>query len=334
MSVGIALLGAGRIGQVHARAVAANPNAKLVGVADAVESAAQSIADSTQCRVDTADRLIGSSEVQAVIIATPTDTHADLIEQCVLAGKAVFCEKPIDLDTSRVRDCLRVVEQHAGRLMVGFNRRFDSQFMALQSAIAKGSVGEVEQLIITSRDPAPPPLEYIQRSGGIFRDMMIHDFDMARFLLGEEPVSVSAFGSCLVDKELQGIDFDTATAVLITASGKQCVITNSRRASYGYDQRAEVHGSSGMAAIDNPKLDLLTSANANGYLQGPLHDFFMTRYAEAYARELESFVRWMAGEAVSVPTGVDGLASLLLADAAAESARSGQSVAIEREPNP
>lgn len=329
MTYGIALLGAGRIGQVHARAVTANSRATLVGVADAMAPAADALAREHNCTVNSADHWIQSDDVHGVIIATPTDTHADLIEQCVLAGKAVFCEKPIDLDSKRVRSCLDVVEANKGLLMVGFNRRFDAQFMALQQAIAKGDVGQVEQVVITSRDPSPPPVEYIKRSGGIFRDMMIHDFDMARFLLGEEPVAVSATGSCLVDASLEGVDYDTATATLTTASGKQCVITNSRRATYGYDQRAEVHGSAGMAAIDNPKLDLLTRGDAQGYSTGPLHDFFMTRYTEAYARELDCFVDWLGGESVDVPTGVDGLASLLLADAAAESALTGNRVSVK-----
>ena len=329
MSYGIALLGAGRIGQVHARAVSTNRRATLVGVADAMDAAATALASEHNCAVNTAEHWIQSDAVDGVIIATPTDTHADLIEQCVKAGKAVFCEKPIDLDAERVRSCLAVVEAHQGRLMVGFNRRFDAHFMALKAAIANGKVGQVEQVVITSRDPSPPPVDYIKRSGGIFRDMMIHDFDMARFLLGEEPVSVSASGACLVDPALEGLDFDTATATLTTASGQQCVITNSRRASYGYDQRAEVHGSAGMAAIDNPKMDLLTSADGDGYKSGPLHDFFMTRYTEAYARELDCFVNWLAGEAVDVPTGADGLASLLLADAAEESAASGCRVTVK-----
>jgi len=329
MSYGIALLGSGRIGQVHARAVSANARASLVGVADAMEAAAQALASEHNCTVNSSDHWINSADVHGVIIATPTDTHADLIEQCVRAGKAVFCEKPIDLDAARVRECLTVVDENDGRLMVGFNRRFDSHFMALQSKVASGDIGQVEQVVITSRDPAPPPVEYIKRSGGIFRDMMIHDFDMARFLLGEEPISVSATGSCLVDASLQGLDYDTATATLTTASGKQCVITNSRRATYGYDQRAEVHGSTGMASIDNPKLDLLSTANADGYNSGPLHDFFMTRYTDAYARELDSFINWLAGESVNVPTGADGLASLLLADAAVESAITGQRVSVK-----
>ncbi len=328
MTYRIALLGAGRIGQVHAQAVNSNEHATLLGVSDAMPEAQQALADKYSCRTGSSAQFIAADDVDAVIIATPTDTHAELIEQCVLAGKAVFCEKPIDLDAERVRACLAVVDANNGRLMVGFNRRFDAQFMALQQTIVKGSVGQVEQVIITSRDPSPPPVDYIKRSGGIFRDMMIHDFDMARFLLGEEPVAVSATGSCLVDKALEGLDYDTATATLTTASGKQCVITNSRRATYGYDQRAEVHGSAGMAAIDNPKLDLLTRGDAQGYSTGPLHDFFMTRYTEAYAHELASFISWARGESVTVPTGVDGLASLLLADAAEQSARSGQTVAV------
>ncbi|HEV2900823.1 MAG TPA: Gfo/Idh/MocA family oxidoreductase, partial [Pseudaminobacter sp.] len=195
MTLGFALLGAGRIGKVHAKAVGSNPQARLVAVADAFEKAASDLATAYGAEVRSIDEIEESPDIDAVVICTPTDTHADLIERFAAAGKAVFCEKPIDLDVKRVKECLAVVEKTGATLMVGFNRRFDPHFMAVRKAIDDGAIGKVEMVTITSRDPGPPPYDYITRSGGIFRDMTIHDFDMARFLLGEEPVSVSAHAS-------------------------------------------------------------------------------------------------------------------------------------------
>ena len=192
MSVRFGLLGAGRIGKVHARAVGGNPDAKLVAVADALPKAAKDIAAAYGAEVRTIDGIARAKDIEAVVICTPTDTHSDLIEKFARAGKAIFCEKPIDLSVARVRKCLDVVAETKATLMVGFNRRFDPHFMAVKDAVASGTVGKVEQVQITSRDPSPPPYDYIDRSGGIFRDMTIHDFDMARFLLGAEPVAVSA----------------------------------------------------------------------------------------------------------------------------------------------
>ncbi len=328
MTSRFAVLGAGRIGQVHARAVAASEVAELVAVADAMPAAARALSERYGCRVGEVADLIRADDVDAVIICTPTDTHADLIEDAARAGKAIFCEKPIDLDADRVRACLGVVAETGARLMVGFNRRFDPHFASLKAAIAAGEIGEVEQVVITSRDPAAPPLDYIRRSGGIFRDMMIHDLDIARWMLGEEPIAVSAFGSVLTDPAIEGEDYDTASATLLTASGKQCVITNSRRAVYGYDQRVEVHGSEGMLRISNPRNTLVEQAGASGYRREPLQDFFMTRYVEAYAAELSQFVAWVAGEGGTVPTGEDGLRALLLADAATTSAQTRTTQAV------
>jgi myo-inositol 2-dehydrogenase/D-chiro-inositol 1-dehydrogenase len=234
----IGLLGAGRIGKVHAAAIAGTPGAQLVAVADALPDAATSLASAYGARVGSIDEIIGDDSVDAVFITTPTDVHSDLIEQAAVAGKAIFCEKPIDLSVERVRQCLGVVAGHDARLMVGFNRRFDPNFRAARARIDAGDIGEVEMVSITSRDPGPPPLEYMARSGGLFRDMTIHDFDMARLLLGEEPVSVSAVGSVLVDPAIGGVpDIDSAAVTLVTASGRIAQISNSRRASYGYDQR-------------------------------------------------------------------------------------------------
>jgi myo-inositol 2-dehydrogenase/D-chiro-inositol 1-dehydrogenase len=329
MTIRFGLLGAGRIGKVHARAIASNRSARLVAVADALEQAARDLASNYGCEVRTIDEIEKASDVDAVVICTPTDTHADLIERFARAGKAVFCEKPIHLDAKRVEDCLRAVEETGATLMVGFNRRFDPHFAAVRKAIDDGAVGKVEQVVITSRDPGPPPLDYIPRSGGIFRDMTIHDFDMARFLLDEEPVTVSATASVLVDDRIGEIgDFDTVSVLLTTASGKQAVITNSRRATYGYDQRIEVHGSDGMVAAENQRPVSVEVANARGYTRPPLHDFFMTRYIDAYANEIASFVSSLKQGKKPSPSGQDGLLALKLADAALQSAREGRAIKL------
>jgi myo-inositol 2-dehydrogenase/D-chiro-inositol 1-dehydrogenase len=307
MTIGFALLGAGRIGKVDAKAVGSNPQARLVAVADAFEKAASDLAGAYGAEVRSMDEVEKSPDVDAVIICTPTDTHADLIERFARAGKAIFCEKPIDLDVKRVKDCLAVVEKTGATLMVGFNRRFDPHFMAVRKAIKDGAIGDVEMVTITSRDPGPPPYDYITRSGGIFRDMTIHDFDMARFLLGEEPVSVSAHASVLVDKKIGELgDFDSVSIILSTASGKQCVISNSRRATYGYDQRIEVHGSKGLIAAENQRPVSIEIANGQGYTRPPLHDFFMTRYLDAYANEIASFIAAVNSRAKPSPSGHDG----------------------------
>jgi myo-inositol 2-dehydrogenase/D-chiro-inositol 1-dehydrogenase len=329
MTVRFGLLGAGRIGRVHARAITGDPAARLVAVADAVPAAAEAIADRTGCEVRSIEAIIESGDIDAVVICTPTDTHADLIEVCARAGKAIFCEKPIDLSLSRVRSCLAVVRETGAKLMVGFNRRFDPHFRAVRATIDAGTIGAVEQVVITSRDPGPPPGDYITRSGGIFRDMTIHDFDMARFLLGEEVATISAAASVLVDPEIGRLgDFDSVSAILTTAGGRQCLIGNSRRATYGYDQRIEVHGSLGAVAAENQRPVSIEVASAAGFTRPPLHDFFMTRYTEAYAAEIAAFIAAVAGTAPAAPTGEDGLAALALAEAALRSAVEGRRVAV------
>ena len=329
MTVRFALLGAGRIGKVHAKAIASNGDAKLVAVADAFEKAANELATAYGIEVRSIDEIAVAKDIDAVVICTPTDTHADLIEQFSKAGKAIFCEKPIDLDANRVRQCLKTVEDTGATLMVGFNRRFDPHFAAVRKTIDDGAIGEVEQVVITSRDPGPPPVDYIKRSGGIFRDMTIHDFDMARFLLGEEPVKVSAHASVLVDQEIgKAGDFDSVSVILETASGKQCIISNSRRATYGYDQRIEVHGSKGMVAAENQRPVSIEVANGSGYTRPPLHDFFMTRYIDAYANEIASFIAAIEKGSKIAPSGADGLAALALADAAVQSVKEGKLIKI------
>ncbi len=327
MTVRFGLLGAGRIGKVHAKAVMGDASAKLVAVTDAMPAAAQAIADQYGCEVRPLEAILAAKDIDAVVICTPTDTHADLIEAFVAAGKAVFCEKPIDLSLARVKSCLEVVRANKGTLMVGFNRRFDPHFQAVRAEIDKGTIGAVEMAVITSRDPGAPPVEYIARSGGIFRDMTIHDFDMARFLLGEEITEVSAMASVLVDQAIgKAGDFDSVQVMLKTASGKQAMISNSRRATYGYDQRIEVHGAKGAVSAENQRPVSIEVASAAGYTRPALHDFFMTRYTEAYAAEIASFIAALSHGKPAAPSGEDGLVALALAEAALKSVAEGRTV--------
>lgn len=329
MTVRFAVLGAGRIGKVHAKAVSGNAEATLVAVADAMPAAAEALATEYGCDVRTIEAIEAASDIDAVVICTPTDMHADLIERFVTAGKAVFCEKPVDLSVRRVQDTLKTVAATKGKLMVGFNRRFDPHFQAVKKAIDDGAVGAVEMVNITSRDPGAPPVAYIERSGGIFRDMTIHDFDMARWLLGEEVVAVTAHGAVLTDPAIGAAgDFDSVNVLLETASGRQAVISNSRRATYGYDQRIEVLGSKGMAAAENQREVSIEIANEAGFTRPPLLDFFMNRYTAAYAAEIASFVSAVkTGGAIS-PSGEDGLIALALADAAVKSVAEGRKVKV------
>ena len=330
MTFRFALLGAGRIGRVHGRAIAAVPGCRLAVVADAMAEAAAAVASEHGATVAEIDDIAADPAIDGVLIATPTDTHAPLIEQFARAKKPIFCEKPIDLDIARVRRCLDVVDAENGRLMLGFNRRFDAQFRALRQAIDDGRIGRVETVTIISRDPGPPPIDYITRSGGLFKDMMIHDFDMARFLLGEAPSHVSAQTSVLVDPNIGDAgDVDTASVLLRTPSGRQAMITNSRRSGYGYDQRVDVHGSKGAATVDNQRPVSVDVATNDGFLRPPLHDFFMTRYADAYAVEIAAFVAAVKDGTAMEPTGADGLAALALAEAANRAAAEGRTVAVD-----
>ncbi len=325
----IGILGCGRIGQVHARAIMADEQATLTAVSDHIPDAAAALAQKTGARAMTSPDLITSADVDAVIIGTPTDTHFDLIHQAAKAGKAIFCEKPVDLSADRIRTCINTVTDAGVPFMTAFNRRFDPNFAHLEQSIRAGAIGSVELVTILSRDPGPPPVSYIKSSGGIFRDMMIHDLDMARFLMGEDPVQVFATGSCLVDPEI-GVagDVDTAAVTLTTASGKICQISNSRRATYGYDQRIEVHGSKGMMRADNLREHSVELATEAGFQTAPAQHFFLERYQMAYARELASFINNLTQNKPQSPDIHDGLKAQMLADAAAQSMASGQPVVL------
>lgn len=322
-----ALFGAGRIGKIHAANVAARPDARLVAVVDADAAAAKALAKKTGAKVTTVKDVFADDEIDAVLICSPTDTHADLAIAAAQAKKAIFCEKPIDLSLKRVDECLAAVAKARVPMMVGFNRRFDPNFAKLKQRLDSGAMGALEQVIITSRDPGLPPIGYLKQSGGQFRDMTIHDFDTARWLLGEDPIEVFAIGGALVDPGLSKIgDIDSCMVLMRTASGTMAHINNSRRASYGYDQRIEVHAVNGRLLAGNVVESTLESATAEGVTsEKPLH-FFLERYAEAYRRELDAFIDALAKRR-AMPVGPkDGRAALVLAEAALESLRTKRAV--------
>jgi myo-inositol 2-dehydrogenase / D-chiro-inositol 1-dehydrogenase len=329
--VGIAVLGAGRIGRIHAASVAANPKAKLIAVADPYPEAVEPLATSLGADAMTEPMVaIARPDVDAVVIGTPTDTHVGYLLKAVELGKAVLCEKPIDLDMAKSESAAAEVERVGGRVMLAFNRRFDSTFAAMRRAIDAGRIGEVRQVIISSRDPGMPPAAYVKTSGGIFRDMTIHDLDMARWLLGEEPVLVSAVGARVVDPNLsQYEDYDTAMVLLQTASGKQAHINNCREAVYGYDQRVEVFGATGLLTHDNlrPTTMRVTTAETTD-ARDPLLNFFLERYAQAYRTELDAFIDALVEQKPMPTTMRDGVMALRLAECAIESVRTGRSVAV------
>lgn len=329
--VRIGLIGTGRIGQVHAASIAATPEASLSWVADPFIDGAKALAEPHGATAtDSAEELIGSGQVDGVLVASPTATHVDLIEASVRAGLPVLCEKPIDLDIARV-DALRPTVQAAGvPVALGFNRRFDPAFAETRARVAAGEIGELEHLSIISRDPAAPPAEYIRVSGGIFRDMMIHDFDMARFFL-PDIVSVSATGAQLFDQGARDHgDFDSAVATLHAASGAMVTIVNSRHCAAGYDQRLEAFGASGMLQVSNQPSTLVSFSGSDSVeAKRPYPGFFLERYPEAFAAELHEFVKLIRGEPSTSPSYDDGRAALLIADAAQRSADEGRVVPVE-----
>lgn len=329
MSEGICLIGAGRIGHIHAANFASLCGVTLNYIVDPVAEAAARLAAETGAQVATLDTALNDPAVRGVVIASATNTHADLIEKAAMAGKAIFCEKPVDLDLGRTNACLKTADDADVPLLLGFNRRFDPNFSALKHSLVSGKIGSVEMIHITSRDPSPPPVSYIQTSGGLFKDMMIHDLDMARWLLGEEPVEISAMASCLTDPAIaEAGDVDSALVTLRTASGRLCQISNSRRAVYGYDQRIEVHGSKGLAQADN-QLDSTVSINTGpGASTDKIQHFFLERYAEAYKREASHFRDILEGTCEPLATGEDGLKALVLADAALRSLQQGKTIQL------
>lgn len=325
------ILGAGRIGKVHAATIAANQKAKLIYIADAMPKAAEDLAAKHGAKVASVEDIMKAGDVDAVLIGSPTGFHAEQIQAASNAGKAIMCEKPVSLKVKAIEETLKVVEKNKSTLMIGFNRRFDPSFAEVEARVRRGDIGAVELVTVISRDPAPPPAEYVKGSGGLFADMMIHDFDMARFLMGEEFVVVNALGAALVDKSIGDAgDVDTAAVQMQTASGKIAVITNSRRATYGYDQRMEVHGSLGMVHARNVHNTTVEVLNDKGYTSDPIQNFFLERYGAAYANELNTFIAAVeSGNRDPKPNGFDGLQAQKLAEAATESWKTAKPVQVK-----
>jgi len=328
----IGIVGVGRIGSMHADLLAREvPGTAVAAVFDAHAPSARDTADRLGVTAtDTAQELIDAPDVDAVAICSSTDTHADLIVAAAGAGKAIFCEKPVSLDLAEVDRALAAVDASGVPFQIGFNRRFDPAHASVRDAVASGAIGDPHLVRITSRDPDPPPLDYVRRSGGLFLDMTIHDFDMARFVTGSEVVEVFARGAVRVDPSFaQADDVDTAVVTLTHADGCLTSIDNSRRAVYGYDQRVEVFGSAGMARSDNPALHTGTVATAGGVTHTTLPYFFLDRYVPSYVREWEAFADAVRdGGATAVGTR-DARAPLVIGLAAWRSLREGRPVRVE-----
>lgn len=329
----IGIIGAGRIGKVHAKA-ALNVNGAIVKwIADPIVDNLQEIANSMGIEKTSKDYkdILNDKEVDAVFICTPTDTHYSISMEALNAGKHVFCEKPVDLELDRVKDVKELVAKTSKKYMVGFNRRFDHNFKAIRDNINKGVIGKLELIQITSRDPEPPPISYVKVSGGLFCDMMIHDFDMVRYLSGSNPKSVTAIGDALVDSKIktEGSDIDTAIVSIELENGALAVITNSRRASYGYDQRAEVHGEKGALSCTNDTSNTLVISTSDGITHDkPLH-FFLERYMDAYRTEIEMFMDAVINNKETPVTIEEAYQSLLLAKAAKKSLEENRKVYIK-----
>jgi len=326
----VALFGAGRIGAVHARNIVEQAESRLKYVVDPVSESAQNLAGKFGARVAAEETIWADPEVHAVVIGSATATHAELIEKGLKAGKAVFCEKPIDLSMARVEEVMKVVAGSRQPLFLAFNRRFDPGILEMKRRIVAGEIGELELVTVISKDPGGGlPIEYLKISGGMFRDMTIHDFDMARHIMGEEFVTVQATAAALCDPAIEAIgDIDTASVSMQTASGKIAVITNSRRASYGYDQRVEAHGALGTLRTENVPQHMLVQEREDGVRRAKPQFFFVERYAQSYANEWAHFVRVLKGEEQPSATGEDGRKALLLAEAAYRSLQTGQRVSV------
>jgi len=321
--VNVGLIGAGRIGNLHARNLAFRvPGAELVAVADVREQAAEQCAIDCQCPAACVDyrTILEDSDVDAVVICSSTDTHAQIIEQAAAAAKHIFCEKPLDFDLRRIDQVLAAVRRAGVKLQVGFNRRFDSNFRRVHDLVAEGAIGIPHVVRITSRDPQPPPIEYVKVSGGIFLDMTIHDFDMARYLIHDEVTEVYVAGGVMVDPKIGEVgDIDTAVITLRYASGAIGTIDNSRQAVYGYDQRVEVFGSKGMVEVSNNKPDSAEWSTAEGIHSSLPLFFFIERYTDSYILELQAFIECIQENKAPPVSGMDGRAPVVIGYAAKKS---------------
>jgi myo-inositol 2-dehydrogenase/D-chiro-inositol 1-dehydrogenase len=318
----VALFGAGRIGKIHAGNLVRQPGVALKYVVDVNAAATSELAAKHGAKASSADQVFADASVKAVVIGSSTDTHAELIMRAAKAGKAIFCEKPVDLALARARECAAAVARAGVVCMIGFQRRFDPTFSALKERLASGEIGEPEMLVVTSRDPGAPPVDYIKASGGIFKDMLIHDFDIFRWILGDEAASLYATGSCLTDPAIaKAGDIDSTAVTIRTRKGRLAQINTSRRAAYGYDQRFEVLGSKGMLRAGNHTPTEVTAATAASVSRDKPEHFFLERYRVAYAAEMAHFFEALARGTPVRTTIDDGVKALELAEAATTSWR-------------
>ncbi len=328
--LGIGVIGTGRIGKLHIQHLSQNiPDADLITICSLDTETAESLAVQFNIPKVTTDynSLLTNPKIDGVIVASSTDTHVEICQAAAKAGKHIFCEKPIALDLEQIDVTLAIVERADVKFQVGFNRRFDVNFMRVREAISAGEIGEPHILRITSRDPAPPPIEYVKVSGGLFLDMTIHDFDMARYLIGDEVVEIYAVGRVRVDPKIGEVgDIDTTIITLRFQNGVLATIDNSRKAIYGYDQRVEVFGSKGMVTAGNPMTDTVTFSDSEGSRSAPLPDFFVERYKEAYLTELQAFIRCIQEETQPLVTGADGRVPIVMGYAALKSLRENRPV--------
>jgi myo-inositol 2-dehydrogenase/D-chiro-inositol 1-dehydrogenase len=330
--VNVGVIGAGRIGKLHAELLAYRiPEANVVAIADIFFEAAEKCA--ADLRIPSAHKdyraIIEDDDIEAVVIASSTDTHAQFIAEAAAAGKQIFCEKPIALDLQKIDRALEAVSRAGVKLQVGFNRRFDPSFKRARDVVAEGKIGTPHIVRITSRDPAPPPIEYIKVSGGIFLDMTIHDFDMARYLIGSEVEEIYAAGGVMVDPRIgEEGDIDTALVTMRYASGAVGSIDNSRRAVFGYDQRVEVFGSEGCVAVANHTPDNAIYSNAAGVHSALPLFFFIERYTEAYLAEMQEFITCVLEDRSPSVTGIDGRIPLVMGLAAWKSYRENRPVKL------
>lgn len=328
----IGVIGAGRIGRLHiGHIVQRISGATVSAVSDVYKEAAEAAAalyGISKVYTD-AGELIKDSDVDAVVICSSTDTHAPFMKAAAGEGKDIFCEKPIALELNDIDDALSEVERRGVRLQIGFNRRFDANYRRVWEHVHTGRIGQPELLRITSRDPGPPPIEYIKVSGGIFIDMMIHDFDMARYLIGAEPAEIYAVGGVLVDPQIgEAGDVDTAIVTITFDNGVLGTIDNSRRAIFGYDQRVEVLGSKGMSAIDNSYPNTATLSTGETVSRDLPLNFFMERYVESYVTELQQFVECVQSGSQTPVTGLDGRIPIVMGKAAGRSLQERRPVAV------
>ncbi|MCQ4143438.1 inositol 2-dehydrogenase [Vogesella sp. AC12] len=327
--IDVALFGAGRIGKIHAANLFAHQGVRLKYVVDTHAPSAAALAEQYGASVTDTDTALNDSSVGAVIIASSTDTHAELILRAAAAGKAIFCEKPVDLDLARARDCAAAVAAANVPCLIGFQRRYDPTFAAVKARIDAGEIGSPEMLIVTSRDPGAPPVDYIKRSGGIFKDMLIHDFDICRWILADEVVSVHASASVLTDPAIADAgDADCTAVTLRTRSGRLCQINTTRRAAYGYDQRFEVQGSLGMLQAGNHRPTEVTAFGSKQVATDLPEHFFLERYQAAYAGEMAHFFHVITQGEMPRTTVEDGVKALELADAATRSWQEGRVITL------